>query len=327
MAARRLGEPSAKGFDPDTGQVYMERTCKAGSMTPDWTWKTPRRLESSIERLNHAAPGSASLRDISIRTVLANLFNLSPGMMETLPLHLTRQLWLKIKSSQLDSLRTWKVFASLFAMQRSDRIENKRLVLSGSNMNITECIKHIDSPSFHFITFLNLSDFSCSRSDLIHLSRLANLGMLTISTRDPSWISLEDGIVRAWGRAASETGAFSRLRILVCRFQTYITAKSFVYLQDFPALDLVLLDQCRVSEGLTNQAAQQEWHAKEYSRLRSDAVDLPAWKDIYSGLLKKGALLDIEAMHKPFENDEDSEPILDVSQYMVISPKGSLQPQ
>lgn len=98
MAARRLGEPSAKGFDPDTGQVYMERTCKAGSMTPDWTWKTPRRLESSIERLNHAAPGSASLRDISIRTVLANLFNLSPGMMETLPLHLTRQLWLKIKS-------------------------------------------------------------------------------------------------------------------------------------------------------------------------------------------------------------------------------------
>lgn len=222
-------------------------------------------------------------------------------------------------SSQLDSLRTWKVFASLFAIQRSDRTENKKLVLSGSNMNITECIKHIDSPSFHFITFLNLSDFSCSRSDLIHLSRLPNLGMLTISTQDPSWVTLEDSIVRAWGRAASETGAFSRLRILVCRFQTYITAKSFVYLQDFPALDLVLLDQCRVSKGLTNQAAQQEWHAKEYSRLRSDAVDLPAWKDIYSGLLKKGALLDIEAMHKPFENDEDSEPILDVSLGLTAS--------
>lgn len=180
-------------------------------------------------------------------------------------------------------------------------------------MGLIECIRHIDSPSFHFITFLSLSDFSCSRSDLIHLSRLTNLGMLTIIARDSSWVSLEDSIVRAWGRAASESGAFSRFRILVCRFQTYFTGRVFTYFQDFPALDMILLDQCRVFKGLTDQATKHKWHAKEHSRLRRDAVELPAWKDIYSGLFKKGALFDIEAMHKPFENDKDLEPILDVS--------------
>ncbi|KAL8757231.1 MAG: hypothetical protein Q9199_002378 [Rusavskia elegans] len=313
MATRKLGQASAQGFDSETGQVYMESTCRAGSMAPDWTWKTRRSLESSIKRLDHAGPGSASLRDISIRTVLANTFNLTPDMMETLPLHLTRQLWLETKSSQLDSLRTWKIFASLFAKQRSDRLENKTLVLSESSMGLIECIRHIDSPSFHFITFLSLSDFSCSRSDLIHLSRLTNLGMLTIIARDSSWVSLEDSIVRAWGRAASESGAFSRFRILVCRFQTYFTGRVFTYFQDFPALDMVLLDQCRVFKGLTDQATKHKWHAKEHSRLRRDAVELPAWKDIYSGLFKKGALFDIEAIHKPFENDKDLEPILDVS--------------
>lgn len=96
MAAGMLSQASAQGFDPETGQVYIERTCRAGPMTPDWTWKTRGNLESVTNYIN-AGSGCSSLRDISIRKFLANIFNLTPDMIEPLPLHLARRLWLEIK--------------------------------------------------------------------------------------------------------------------------------------------------------------------------------------------------------------------------------------
>ena len=229
-------------------------------------------------------------------------------------------------SSQLDSLRTWKVFASVFANQLNNRIENKRVVLSDSTTSLVECTKHIDSPSFHYITFLTLSNIDCTRSDLIQLSRLTNLGMLTVRNDGSSCVAFEDNIIRAWGRGASEAGAFTRLRILVCRFQFYITGKIFAYFQTFPALDLVLLDQCRVSREFTNHAKQHEWHAMRRSKSHggSFAEESPAWKEIYKGLTKEGALFDIDSMQKPSENDEGSQPVLEVSLYSTESHRHGL---
>ena len=96
MAARKHSQAAAQGFDSETGQVFIETTCRAGPMTPDWTWKTQGNLESVTKYIN-AGSGSASLRDISIRKFLANSFNLTPDMIETLPLHLACRLWLEIK--------------------------------------------------------------------------------------------------------------------------------------------------------------------------------------------------------------------------------------
>ncbi|KAL8862565.1 MAG: hypothetical protein Q9178_001063 [Gyalolechia marmorata] len=197
-------------------------------MTPDWTWKTRGNLESVTKYIN-AGSGSASLRDISIRKFLANTFNLTPDVMETLPLHLARRLWLEIKR-------------------------------------------------------------------------------------------------RAWGRGASEAGAFSRLRILVCKFQYYITGKIFAYFETFPALELVLLDQCRVSREFRNHAKQHGWHALRGSKFRgvSFAEESPAWKEIYKGLSNEGALFDIDSMQKPSENDEDTQPVLEVSLYSTASHRHGL---
>ncbi|KAL8658957.1 MAG: hypothetical protein Q9226_000695 [Calogaya cf. arnoldii] len=242
MGARKLGQMSAQCFDSGTGQVYMERTCKAGSMTSDWTWKSRGSLENLTKWLNHDSPGSSSLRDLSIRKALANIFNLTSDMMETLPLHLTRQLWL----------------------------ETER------------------------------------RGDLIQLSRLTNLGMLAITTKDSSCVSLEDSIVRAWGRAASEAGAFPRFRILFCRLQTPITGKIFGYFQDFPALDLLILDSCGSSNAFVDQAKQNNWHAPEQSNFcREDAAVLSSGSDdLYCGSFKMGDLPGIEAMYKRLVDDE-----------------------
>ncbi|KAL8675413.1 MAG: hypothetical protein Q9168_000244 [Polycauliona sp. 1 TL-2023] len=319
MAAGGYCQPPAQGFESESGQVFIERTCKAGSMTPEWTWQTRRSLQTLNQWLNHDGPGSPSLRDISIRKVLANTLNLTPAVMETLPLHLTHRLWLEIETSLLfsglDSLRTWKIFASAFVYQGNLRLVDKSLVISESTTHLTECINHIVSPPFHFITFLSLSDLSCSRTELIQLSRLTNLGMLKIAAQDSSYVSLEDSIIRAWGRAACEAGAFSRFRILVCKSQINITGRIFAYFRDFPALDMVLLDRCSVSPAFLGQSRKHDWHAEEHSKLGHDpdALVLPAWKDLYSDSWKKRALFDKEALHESFEPNEGLQPILSVS--------------
>ncbi|KAL8902228.1 MAG: hypothetical protein Q9192_000103 [Flavoplaca navasiana] len=327
MAAGNAQAP-AQGFDSETGQVYVETTCKAGSMTPDWTWKSRGNLDCLTRSHNQAGSGSSSLREISIRKVLAALYNLTPDLLETLPLPLVRELWLEIETSQLDSLRTWKVFASVFANQRNDRPVNKMLVLSESTTNLLECIMHIVSPSFQFITFLTLSNISCSRRDLIQLSRLTNLGMLRITTGypDSTGVSLEDRIIRAWGRAAAESGAFTKLRILVSKYQTHLTSKVFAYLRDFPALDVVVLDGCWSWGGVAEEAEKHEWHTTAHSKLRHDSLGYrsPAWKDIYCRLLDNRNLSVIEAMGEASENDENSVPILDVSMVSAVQP-ASLQ--
>ncbi|KAL8821352.1 MAG: hypothetical protein Q9223_000617 [Gallowayella weberi] len=188
---------------------------------------------------------------MSIRTFLANAFDITPETLVTLPCHLKRQLWLEVKKS------------------------------------LDECIRHVTSPSFNWITFLTLTNLSCTRTDLIQVSRLTNLGMLTIETSDQSASGLEDGIVRAWGRAASEAGAFTKFRILVCRPQSGITGKSFAYMQDFPALDMVLLGNC--CSGLAefvNQAEEHGWQTVAEDLLRPEAASVRsfAWRDIYNNL-------------------------------------------
>ncbi|KAL8893051.1 MAG: hypothetical protein Q9215_000056 [Flavoplaca cf. flavocitrina] len=328
MAAANSQE-AAQGFDSETGQVYVERTCKAGPMTPDWTWKSRGNLDYCLTRShNQAGPGSSSLRETSIRKVLAALYNLTPDLLQTLPLHLVRELWLEIERSQLDSLRTWKVFTSVFANQRNDRPVNKMLVLSESTTNLLECIMHIVSPSFQFITFITLSNISCLRNDLIQLSRLTNLGMLRITTGfpDSTGVSLEDRIIRAWGRAAAESGAFTKLRILVCKYQTHLTSEVFAYLRDFPALDVVVLDGCWSLGGVAEEAEKHEWHATAHSKLRHDSLGYrsPPWKDIYSRLLNNKNLSVIEAMGEASDHDENSVPILDVSMVSAVQP-ASLQ--
>lgn len=86
--ARRPG----KCFDTESGQVYTETICKAGPMTPDWTWKT---RGSITDLAKHANPGTgcSSLRSMSIRCFLINSWNITAATLESLPLHLVRRIW------------------------------------------------------------------------------------------------------------------------------------------------------------------------------------------------------------------------------------------
>jgi len=114
-------------------------------------------------------------------------------------------------------------------------------------MAFAEYIKPLVSPSFQWITFLTLSNITCSRHDLINVSKLTNIGALTIGhgVEAPD-VGLEDSVVRAWGRAAAEIEAFSRLRVFACRAQTAITSQVFDYISKFPSLTTFVVEHCNV---------------------------------------------------------------------------------
>ncbi|KAI4245727.1 MAG: hypothetical protein L6R40_002255 [Gallowayella cf. fulva] len=324
-SANQRTMPPAQGFDPDSGQVYVERTCRAAPMTPNWTWKT-RGTIKSVTKYTKAGSGCASLRDTSIRRFLANSFYLTPETLGPLPSHLKRQLWLEIKRNELDSLRNWKVFAAAFAndTELDESFEGKKLTLPDSAPILAEYTRHISSPSLTWITFLTLTSLSCTRTNLIQVSRLTNLGMLTIGTSDPVYdTGLEDNVVRAWGRAASEAGAFTKLRILVCRSQFNMTSKVFTYLQHLPALDMLLLDgrYCNHTK-FSFQAKKHEWEAVDEGRFRAEpfAIRTFAWKDIYGNLSAKGALFNLNPVEDNHEGRKHLEPILDITLGAKTSP-------
>lgn len=121
-------------------------------------------------------------------------------------------------------------------------------------MGFKDYMSPLNSPTFQWLTFLTLSNISCLRNNLINLSRMANLGALTIGqgvlTPD---VGLEDGIVRAWSNAAAEADAFSMLRVLNLREQKHITPRIFAYLHRFPSLALLNFEAC--STGIKNKEA------------------------------------------------------------------------
>ena len=151
-------------------------------------------------------------------------------------------------NSQLDSLHAWKVFAAVYPDDNHEKgLKRRQQTISKPNMSLPDYIKPITSLSFAWITYLTLSHVTCSRFDLIHLSELTNIGTLTIGTGvEAPETGLDDGIVRAWTRAATETGAFSMLRVLACRSQRGITSNIFTYLTQFPLLSILLLEDSSI---------------------------------------------------------------------------------
>ena len=87
---------AARGFDPDSGQVYTETTCKADPITSSWVWKSRGACDQFINFI-HDGPGCPSLRAISIRRYLSNVWNITTSTVEALPVHLASQLWDEIE--------------------------------------------------------------------------------------------------------------------------------------------------------------------------------------------------------------------------------------
>lgn len=119
-------------------------------------------------------------------------------------------------------------------------------------------LKPLVSSSFRWIVHLTISNLDFSRAEIAGLSRLVNLGALTIGN-SPTGTFLDDGIIRAWARAATEVGAFSMLRVLLLKTQKEITPQSFAYLNQFPSLALFNTENCNLGPRTKAAALALGW--------------------------------------------------------------------
>lgn len=140
---------------------------------------------------------------------------------------------------------------------------DKQHVILAPKGAFSSYITPLISTSIQWITLLTLSDIICSRTDLLQLSRLTNLGVLTIGESvdcldgDP-----DDSLIRLWSRAAAESDAFSNLRIMNCRYQRNITQASLHYLRSFPSLALFTYENVGISSWDLRVALNLGWKPK-----------------------------------------------------------------
>lgn len=166
-------------------------------------------------------------------------------------------------SSKLDSIRIWKVFASAYLGEDDETLNRKAHVILRPEGSFTNYMTPLISPSFHWVTFLTLSFITCSRTDLLQLSRLVNLGVLSICEKVIcSDIGLDDSLIRSWGRAAAESNAFSMLRVLLCRSQREMTPRVLNYLNDFSSLALFAVEDCNIGPQDKRLALSLGWQYK-----------------------------------------------------------------
>ena len=174
-------------------------------------------------------------------------------------------------------------------------------------------VKPLSSPSFHWIVHLSILDVTYSRAELFSLSKLVNIGALSIgSSRSGS--SIEDRIIRAWARAATETGAFSMLRVLILKAQKDITPQSFVYLNQFPSLTLFNTEDCNLGPKTKAEALALGWKYRTGKRLTDFLVNggltNASWDSIMHASFRQAGSLTADRMGKEAIEAIDSLPVL-----------------
>lgn len=255
-------ERSTKAFNQESGQVYIETITRECPMTAEWAWKTIGSSRDA-KRFRSRGPGCASLTNMAIRCAVANSLSITPKSLKTVPWQAGKGIWSRIVAYKLDSIRIWKVFASAYLGEDDETLNQKEHVILRPEGSFSNYLTPLISPSFHWITFLTLSFITCSRIDLLQLSRLVNLGVLSICEKvNCSDVGFDDSIIRSWGRAAAESNAFSMLRVLNCRSQREITPRVLTYLNDFSSLALFAVEDCNIGPRDKKLALGLGWHYK-----------------------------------------------------------------
>lgn len=130
-------------------------------------------------------------------------------------------------------------------------------------MKLIDYMKPIISPSLNWITSLTLTNITCSRTDLIQISRIINIGTLSVGPNvQAEGVGIDDSIVRSWSRLAVDFDAFSVLRILSCHSQKEMTPRIFTYLDQFPSLDFFTVSDSNLGPQGKPLASKHGWEAK-----------------------------------------------------------------
>ncbi|MCJ1398760.1 hypothetical protein MMC11_001961 [Xylographa trunciseda] len=279
-----------QAFDEKSGLAYTEVVVRAAPMRADWVWKTLGST-ADIAAFRSLERGCSTLRNMAIRKACLNVVNMTPESLIGLDWHVGKLLWEKIVAF----LYAWRIFAAAFPDETDENLKRRYQIIRKPNMLLSDYTKHLQSESFQWITFLTLSHITCSYTDLINLSKLHNLGALAIGhgveISSSTYKGIDDSIIRAWARAAAESGAFSALQVFTCRMQVQITSQTFNQLTEFPALALFLVEGCSVGHKDRPYAQGLGWRystGKELNEvLAGSGAPLASWDSMMHACFQK----------------------------------------
>ena len=201
----------------------------------------------------------------------------------------------------MDSLQTWKAFVAAYQIEAVASLRNRHQVIENVNLSLRNYVQPLSSPSFDWITFLTLSNVICSRTDLIQVSQLPNIGALTIGPNvQAEDVAFDDSIVRSWARIASTSKAFNVLRVLSFRSQKHITSRIFPHLNCFVALAVLNAEGCSLSSEHKPFALDHGWKyrvGKELSNcLVKHGSERPDWDSTMHASFQLGGTYSLEAL-------------------------------
>ena len=179
---------------------------------------------------------------------------------------------------QLDSVKVWKAFACAFPHEVDATLKYKRHTILKPDMKLADYMKPIISPSLTWITSLTLCNITCSRTDLIQISRIVNIGTLSVGPNvQAEGVGIDDSIIRSWSRLAVDSDAFGVLRVLSCYSQKEMTPRIFTYLEQFPSLDLFNVSDSYLGGSGNLIALKHNWEAKTVVDLNNLLVSSEGW--------------------------------------------------
>jgi len=219
------------GYDPSSGLVYTETLIGPVQHTSSTV------ASSSLGRPPpYSAPpsGAHSLEHIVMRKLLRSLGCLNAASLRGVPSVILEKIWTSIRRSNLDSIRTWQIFAA-------SSIGSKKFVKTATvqSKRLDGLVSALKAPSCAWVTNLSITVDGMSPVSLGQIADIRGLKRLHIAqVKNPSKSAtvFDDRLFRSWADMAKGSGAFSQLCMLFVYQCRDFTHHSLPRLRDFPAL-------------------------------------------------------------------------------------------
>lgn len=192
-----------------------------------------------------------SLRTFAARVVAEHSDQLTPDMLSCVPWTGVGEVLFKIVlQAGYDTVPVWTRFAESYPRDMQHTMRYNTGLDGWSHPLLLHAIQ-ASNVITSWIVSLNLDHCPVSNENLLELGNIKNLGILQV--RDTG---IDDRMLSHWTRSAS-IGKFSRLKLLDLH-ENDITSKSLYLLRQFPALDVVVVENtlCSTAAEVSTEAWQ-----------------------------------------------------------------------
>lgn len=286
-------QKGAKGFDIESGQVYLESHVRVGPRHhSDWIGelKTP-----SLAKAIYPSPeGARTLLDQAKLCAIKQVRDLRHEHFAMIPWSIARGIWEEIVArygvvvdhtlstadfdSRRESFHAWRVFAQTYpsASEFGALKYRYHLHIKQPSLALEDYLRGITSEQLSWLTCLRLSPKENRVSDLVALADMPNLAILDLSDGqvaiDIKVSSFDERVMRTWAELAEKEGKLKHLRVILLGWQEHVSPSwLFKHLSSFPLLRHVIITDCpRIHQKNRKEwepiALERGWEARRAKR-------------------------------------------------------------